>query len=526
MTPAAASSVRQQRTVLPGTRLGRYEIITHLADGGMASVYLGRALGAAGFHRLVAIKLLHPHVAADEQFITMFLDEARLAARIHHPNVVPTLDLQHGPEGHYLVMEFIEGESLLGLLRQSVKVHKPLPAAIAIRVALDALAGLHAAHELTGDLGEPLQIVHRDVSPHNILVGVDGVGRIVDFGIARAEERMGTTRDGQVKGKLAYMAPEQTTSEPVDRRVDVFTMGIVLWECLSGRRLFRGQSDAEVLRNLLDKPIPRLREVSPEYSKGVEDVIARALNRTISERWATAADFADALEQAATPLGTATSRQVGAYVREAAGEAIDNLMRRARAFQEGSKVSNLSTTPLALSDNPDSSVRASTPMGVATTAPHAVARNDFAASQLTGSDVYAFRSRRPLVLGIVAAVVGGAIIATTTWFVTSQHGPTASSPSSVAAPLPQLAAATTVAAPTESSVSVMELPHPNGDTRGHPSLPRKALPGVSASAVVSAVPVIGPGTQATTPTVTATQAVVTKPPVPVATSSSFNPESM
>ncbi len=324
-----------ERTVLPGTRLGRYEIITNLASGGMATVFLGRALGAAGFNRLVAIKLLHPHIAADDQFITMFIDEARLAARIRHPNVVPTLDLQYGPDGHYLVMEFVEGESLLGLLRQTVKNNKPMPSGIAIRIALDALAGLHAAHELTGDSGEPLNLVHRDVSPHNILVGVDGISRIVDFGVARAEERIGTTRDGQVKGKLAYMAPEQTNSEPVDRRVDVFTAGIVLWEALTAKRLFRGQSDAEVVRSLIEKPIPHLREVSPAFSQALDNVVARALNRVPSERFDTALEFAEALEEAAEPLGIATPKQVGAYVRESAGEVIESVMRRVRAISRG-----------------------------------------------------------------------------------------------------------------------------------------------------------------------------------------------
>ncbi len=358
-----------ERTVVPGTRLGRYEIITPLASGGMATVFVGRVLGAAGFHRLVAIKLLHPHVAADQQFITMFLDEARLAARIRHRNVVPTLDLQHGPEGHYLVMELIEGESLLGLLRESVKVNKPMPPPVAVRIMLDVLAGLHAAHTLTGDAGEPLNLVHRDVSPHNILVGVDGTARIVDFGIARAEERLGTTRDGQVKGKLAYMAPEQTTSEPVDRRVDVFTAGIVLWETLCGRRLFKGQSDAEVLRKLLDKPIPRLRDMAPAYSEALDDVCARALARSVDDRFDTAAHFAEALEHAAQPLGIATPKQVGAYVRETSGAVIDDLMRRVQTFQEGSKLSPRPTPRLEL-DNPDSAIRPSngaTPAGVAGT---------------------------------------------------------------------------------------------------------------------------------------------------------------
>jgi hypothetical protein len=209
----AGSAVARQ-TVPPGTRLGRYEVITEIASGGMATVFLGRALGAAGFQRLVAIKCLHPHVAKDQEFVEMFMDEARLAARIRHPNVVATQDLENGDEGLFLVMDFVDGDGLLGLLRGVFKERKRVPIPIALRIVLDVCAGLHAAHELTGQSGEPLRLVHRDVSPHNILVGVDGIARITDFGIARAEERLSVTRDGQIKGKIAYMAPEQTSGDP------------------------------------------------------------------------------------------------------------------------------------------------------------------------------------------------------------------------------------------------------------------------------------------------------------------------
>jgi len=487
-----------ERTVLPGTRLGRYEILTHLAAGGMASVFLGRLHGVAGFQRLVAIKLLHPHIAADQQFTTMFLDEARLAARIRHPNVVPTVDLQHGPEGHYLVMEFIEGESLLGLLRQTVKLNKPMPAGIAIRILLDALAGLHAAHELTGDSGEPLHLIHRDVSPHNVLVGVDGIARIVDFGIARAEERIGTTRDGQVKGKLAYMAPEQTNGEQVDRRVDVFTAGIVLFECLSGRRLFRGQTDAEVLRNLIDKPIPRLREVSPGYPQALDDVVARALSRDPNDRFDTAADFAEALEEAAEPLGVATPKQVGAYVRETAGELIDAIMRRVRAFQEGAKITNM--PKLELGDNPDSSVRAA----LQSSPPWSVTP---AASGPENTPAEVTRSRRPLFVGAAAAVLvlAGAAIATVALVLASQREPAARSAPPVAQPSATATATATATTTSESApgISVTDLPRAN-------------TPAPPIHAHRHAVPIPVPP-----PPVTATAAPSAKP-----TATAFNPESM
>jgi serine/threonine-protein kinase len=327
----AGSAVARQ-TVPPGTRLGRYEIIATIASGGMATVYLGRALGAAGFQRLVAIKCLHPHVAADEQFVTMFMDEARLAARIRHPNVVPTLDLENGPDGLFLVMEYVEGDGLLGLLRAAARSGEPMPPTIAVRIALDVLHGLHAAHELTGDRGEPLRIVHRDVSPHNVLVGTDGITRITDFGIARAEERITHTREGQIKGKLSYMAPEQTSGEPVDRRADIWSAGVVLWECLAARRLFRGESDAEVLRNLLEAPIPALTDLRPDFPPALDTVLAKALARKPEDRFATAAEFAEALEEAGALLGVASTRAVSSYIRRLAGAKVGALHEQVRAW--------------------------------------------------------------------------------------------------------------------------------------------------------------------------------------------------
>jgi serine/threonine-protein kinase len=296
--------------------VGRYEILTQIASGGMATVYLARALGAGGFQRLVAIKALHPHVADDEVFTSMFMDEARLAARIRHPNVVPTLDLENGADGLFLVMEFVEGDSLVGLVRALARAQQPLAPAITLRIMLDVLQGLRAAHELTDDDGALLNLVHRDVSPHNILLGVDGITKITDFGVARANARIGITREGQIKGKLSYMAPEQTTGDPVDARADIFSAGIVLWECLAGKRLFQAETDGAVVRKLIDMPIPRLREVAPEYPEQLDAVCAKALARDPAQRYTTAAEFAEALEAAAEPIGIATQRQVGALVRE------------------------------------------------------------------------------------------------------------------------------------------------------------------------------------------------------------------
>ncbi len=482
----------------PGTRLGRYEVMAHLASGGMANVYLGRAIGAAGFSRLVAIKCLHPHIAADQQFVTMFLDEARLAARIRHPNVVATLDLERSAEGLYLVMEYVEGDSLLGILRNTVKANRPIPAGVAIRIILDALAGLHAAHELADDHGVPLQLVHRDVSPHNIMVGADGVTRLTDFGIARAEERVSHTRDGQLKGKLSYMAPEQTTSDPVDRRVDIFTAGIVLWECLASKRLFRGNTDAEVLRSLVEHPIPRLREVAPGYPQALDDVVARALRRPVDERFDTAAEFAEALEEAAEPLGIATPKAVGAYVRELVAPQLEDIQRRVRAFAESRPVSAPPPAPLGAAD--DSSVRArdafggtgrsGTPVGVAGTFP-------------TSPDTGTTTTRRPLLIAVAAAalvLIGASVATGTLLFAASRATPAATG--TQAAPPPRATEAPTA---TESATA--------------------PLATASGSAAPTVTPTAKPTVRWTGPAVTARPTATGKSSA-TPTGSAFNPESM
>lgn len=314
-------------------RLGRYEILGEIASGGMATVYLGRVIGAKGFSRLVAIKKLHPHLERNEEFVAMFLDEARLAARIRHPNVVPTLDVED-QDGLYIVMEYVEGDRLLELIKHAARKGERIPMPIALRIAFETLSGLHAAHELVDDDGKPLNIVHRDVSPQNVLVGIDGVTKLTDFGIAKAESRLTHTREGQLKGKIAYMAPEQTIRGPnnIDRRVDIFAAGILTWEMLTGRRLFRGETDVQILNALLNDPIPRPRSVNPEIPEEIESVVMRALERPVEHRWPTAADFAEALEKAsATVGGLASTRTVAQYVQQVAGPKLEQERARLKA---------------------------------------------------------------------------------------------------------------------------------------------------------------------------------------------------
>jgi serine/threonine-protein kinase len=215
--------------------IGRYVLFREIAHGGMATVHLGRLRGVGGFARTVAIKRLHPQFARDPEFVSMFLDEARLAARVQHPNVVSVLDVVASERELFLVMDYVHGEALSRLLKHARACGIPVPANIVCAVLLDLLYGLHAAHEALSERGDPLNIVHRDVSPQNVLVGVDGIARVLDFGIAKPAQRVHqSTRTGQLKGKLSYMAPEQFSTGAVDRRADVYSAAVLLWEALTG----------------------------------------------------------------------------------------------------------------------------------------------------------------------------------------------------------------------------------------------------------------------------------------------------
>jgi eukaryotic-like serine/threonine-protein kinase len=328
---ASANSVDVQSN-LAGRQLGRYEVLTQLAAGGMAAVYIARAQGVAGFERLVAIKVLHPHLAYEHEFISMFLDEARLAARIRHPNVVATLDISDTQgDGYFLVMDYIEGDHLGALLGRAAKRGKRLPSPVVLRILIEALAGLGAAHRLTDEHGQPLMLVHRDVSPHNLMVGSDGISRLTDFGVAKAEVRMASTRAGQFKGKLSYMAPEQASTGEADQRSDLFSMGIILWEALTGRRLFRGENNAATLTKILQDPIPLPSSLWPELA-AFDPVLAKALDRDPSKRYQTADEFIEAIELTAPALdGLATPRQVASLVSDLLGEKILEEQKRVRS---------------------------------------------------------------------------------------------------------------------------------------------------------------------------------------------------
>jgi eukaryotic-like serine/threonine-protein kinase len=327
MSDAAA----RKRKTSDARIVGRYALYDEIAAGGMATVYFGRLLGPVGFSRTVAIKRLHPHHAKDPQFKTMFIDEARLVSRIQHPNVVATLDVVSTEEELLLVMEYVQGESLARLLREAMNRGEPVPLRVALAILSNVLHGLHAAHEAKSETGEPLDIVHRDVSPQNVIVSTDGVARVCDFGIARAKLRVESTEEGHIKGKISYMAPEQLAGAPVDRRTDVYAAAVMLWELFCGRKLWSTREDVQT--SLIDKMFKTVDRPSlhrEDLPDALDAIVMHGLEREADKRFATAREFALALEQYG-PL--APPSEVGAWVEHIAKDALARRSVRVRTYE-------------------------------------------------------------------------------------------------------------------------------------------------------------------------------------------------
>jgi eukaryotic-like serine/threonine-protein kinase len=315
----------------PSKRVGRYVLGHRIGVGGMAEVYLGRLLGPVGFQRSVAVKRLHPHLSGDPAFVAMFLDEVRLAASVQHPNVVDTIDVVLEGGEVFLVMEYVQGESLAQLLQSCREEKRTIDLDVIVAVISGALHGLHAAHQAKDEKGEPLHIVHRDVSPHNILVGVDGVARVLDFGVAKATGRAQSTRAGQAKGKLAYMSPEQLRGGDVDRRVDVYAAGIVLWEALTGRRLFLGNSEPETMNNVIEAIVEPPSTHAPQVPPRLDEIVLRALDRDPDRRFSTAQQMAIALEAC---FSSASPAKVGDWVAIVAMDALEVRARHVASIEQ------------------------------------------------------------------------------------------------------------------------------------------------------------------------------------------------
>jgi hypothetical protein len=270
-------------------------VLARLATGGAANIFLARQPGAAGFNKLVCLKTLLPERASDADFVAMFLDEARLAARLNHPNCVQIYDLGRVRGVYYISMEYIFGDTLWNLLTTVTKLRTPLPASHVAAIIASGCDGLHHAHELKDGKGRPYNLVHRDVSPQNIMVTYEGQTKVVDFGIAKAETGRAPTIAGIVKGKFSYMSPEQITGGSVDRRSDIYSLGIVFFECLASRRLYRGDSPEDIARLILEHRAPRLRDVVPDIPAELDEICAKALARHPSKRYQTALEMGDAL---------------------------------------------------------------------------------------------------------------------------------------------------------------------------------------------------------------------------------------
>jgi serine/threonine-protein kinase len=312
---ARADAAITPATLIPGYRLDRYELLGPLAEGGMASVWIARQRGKHGFEKLVALKTILPQYAADLRFQQMFLDEARIASRIEHFNVARILDLGEEHDVLYLAMEYVDGDALSKLRRSWVKEKSPPPAGVIMRVLADACLGLHDAHELRGDDGKPLDIVHRDVSPHNILVSVKGVAKVIDFGIAKARDRLASeTNAGVLKGKIQYMAPEQALGRPVDRRADIWAVGATLYHLLAGKPAYDADNTLGTLHLLTSGRPPD--PLPPHVHPAIAAVARKALSMPAEKRYATAVEMRDAMEAAMVDAGIpTTSADVAAYVQ-------------------------------------------------------------------------------------------------------------------------------------------------------------------------------------------------------------------
>lgn len=406
--------------VRPSTRAAliveRYAVYDEFAAGGMATVHFARLLGAQGFRRTVAAKRLLPHLTRDQDFAMMLVDEARLAARVRHPNVVSTLDVVQADGELLLVMDYIHGESLAKLAQSSARLGERVPLPIAIAIVIDALHGLHAAHEATNERGEALGLVHRDMSPQNVLVGLDGITRIADFGVAKASGRAHTTREGVVKGKLAYMAPEQLNAGSVSRATDVFAVSVVLWELCAGERLFAGLTPAETMFKVMSAPIPPVRARSSQLSPEVEAIVMRGLSRDVASRFATAREMALALEANAPSVRPS---EIAAWVERIAGASLSQRAGVLRAIEHDGELSagdtDAATNPLQARSAPwveqanaepgtGKRLREPSRPSVAPALPSLLAHG------APSTALAAERTRRRRQIGVVAAVVLVAVV--------------------------------------------------------------------------------------------------------------------
>ncbi|MBN1210786.1 MAG: serine/threonine protein kinase [Myxococcaceae bacterium] len=327
-----APSVWQQ-----GLTVGRYNLLSRIAVGGMAEIWLARQVGPKGFEKFIVIKRILDGLGTDPEFVGMFLDEARIAAQLNHPHIVQIFDLGEEAGAFYIAMEYLPGENLSTIARTGARQGKPLPIPLAVRIIADVAEGLGYAHAKTGPDGVLLGIVHRDVSPQNLLVTYDGVVKVLDFGIAKAASRESATMAGQVKGKAAYMSPEQARGVTLDGRSDIFSLGIILFEVVTRSRLFQFSDQFAALAAVGgNDPIPLAHERNPRVPEALSRIIAQALARDPAQRYPTARHFQNALEEwLRTQQEVPGSAEVASYMAEIFGERIQERARLLEAARAG-----------------------------------------------------------------------------------------------------------------------------------------------------------------------------------------------
>ena len=302
------------------TRVGKYKILRQIAQGGMAEIYLATAVGIEGFEKLCVLKRILPMLATNHEFVEMFLDEARIAGSLLHSNIAQVFDIGSDAGNYYFVMEFLRGEDVRHILMRSVELHEPIAYEHIVSIITGVCSGLHYAHEMRGRDGKQLSIVHRDISPQNVFVTHDGNVKLCDFGIAKSATQLTETRVGTLKGKIRYMAPEQCQAEPLDRRSDIFALSIVLWELITQRRLYRGKSDFEIFKAIVEEDAPPPSTYRADVPAGLEAVVMKGLRRNRDERYDTAQELQVALEDwARSERVPASPVRLAAYMKELFG---------------------------------------------------------------------------------------------------------------------------------------------------------------------------------------------------------------
>jgi serine/threonine-protein kinase len=354
--------------MLGDTSFGKYTLIAKIGHGGMAEVFLAAVRGPAGFTKLCVLKRLHPHLEEEDALVGMFLDEARLAARLNHPNVVQTYEVGDVEGLHFLTMEYLEGQSLARVLRHLRRLDQPLPLGVGTRMFVELLDGLQYAHSLKDFDGTPLNVVHRDISPGNVYVTYDGQVKLLDFGIARAGTQLVETRAGQVKGKFAYIAPEQASSDGKhDQRADIWSLGVVMWEAFAGKRLFKGDSEVATLHNALTSEILTL-DTEIDVPNELARIVDRALQRDPDARYPSARAMKEDLEQFMHSEGLRAGRNdVGSFVTELFERERDDQRRVLSAYMRGESP-GISMTPISISGGTGSGVSSRSSMPSAASA--------------------------------------------------------------------------------------------------------------------------------------------------------------